>query len=137
VSSDVTSIYTDKKINWPITVVLSVLHIGAVAALFMFNWRALAVTVFLYWMATGLGISMGYHRLHTHRSYKLPLLLEYFLAFCATLTLEGGPIFLWRPIASTISSPTSRAIRIHPVTARGGRTWAGSWWANRNTATRN
>jgi stearoyl-CoA desaturase (delta-9 desaturase) len=64
-----------------------------VAALFMFNWRALAVTVFLYWMATGLGISMGYHRLHTHRSYKLPLLLEYFLAFCATLTLEGGPIF--------------------------------------------
>jgi fatty-acid desaturase len=93
VSSDITSIYTDKKINWPITVVLSVLHIGAVAALFMFNWRALAVTVFLYWMATGLGISMGYHRLHTHRSYKLPLLLEYFLAFCATLTLEGGPIF--------------------------------------------
>jgi stearoyl-CoA desaturase (delta-9 desaturase) len=40
----------------------------------------------------GLGISMGYHRLHTHRSYKLPRALEYFLAFCGTLSLEGGPI---------------------------------------------
>jgi stearoyl-CoA desaturase (delta-9 desaturase) len=36
---------------------------------------------------------MGYHRLHTHRSYKVPLWLEYFFALCGTLTLEGGPIF--------------------------------------------
>jgi stearoyl-CoA desaturase (delta-9 desaturase) len=44
-------------------------------------------------MCTGLGISMGYHRLHTHRSYEVPLALEYFFAICGTLTLEGGPIF--------------------------------------------
>jgi stearoyl-CoA desaturase (delta-9 desaturase) len=59
----------------------------------MFSWTALATAVFLYWMATGLGISMGYHRLHTHRSYKVPTALEYFFAVCGTLTLEGGPIF--------------------------------------------
>jgi stearoyl-CoA desaturase (delta-9 desaturase) len=59
----------------------------------MFNWHALAVTLFLYWMCTGLGISMGYHRLHTHRSYQVPLPLEYFFAVCGTLTLQGGPIF--------------------------------------------
>src|SRR5205823_1568342 len=40
-----------------------------------------------------LGISMGYHRLHTHRGYKCPLWLEYFFAVCGALTLEGGPIF--------------------------------------------
>jgi stearoyl-CoA desaturase (Delta-9 desaturase) len=68
-------------------------HIGALAALFMFNWHAAAAAIFLYWMATGLGISMGYHRLLTHRSYKVPLVLEYFFAVCGTLTLEGGPIF--------------------------------------------
>jgi stearoyl-CoA desaturase (delta-9 desaturase) len=44
-------------------------------------------------MCTGLGISMGYHRLHTHRSYQVPLALEYFFAVCGTLTLEGGPVF--------------------------------------------
>jgi stearoyl-CoA desaturase (delta-9 desaturase) len=35
---------------------------------------------------------MGYHRLHTHRSYKVPVGLEYFFAVCGALTLEGGPI---------------------------------------------
>ena len=58
----------------------------AIAALFMFSWPILAATVFLYWMTTGLGISMGYHRLHTHRSYKIPLGLEYFFAVCGALT---------------------------------------------------
>jgi stearoyl-CoA desaturase (delta-9 desaturase) len=36
---------------------------------------------------------MDYHRLHTHRSYQVPLGLEYFFAVCGALTLEGGPIF--------------------------------------------
>lgn len=79
--------------NWPTTLVMVVLHIGAIAALFMFSWKVLAVSLLLYWMTTGLGISMGYHRLHTHRSYKVPKALEYFFAVCGASTLEGGPIF--------------------------------------------
>jgi stearoyl-CoA desaturase (delta-9 desaturase) len=39
------------------------------------------------------GIGMGYHRLLTHRGYKIPRWLEYCLTVCATLALEGGPIF--------------------------------------------
>jgi fatty-acid desaturase len=80
-------------VNWFTAVILALFHIGAVAALFMFSWRNLAVAAILYYVATGLGISMGYHRLHTHRSYKVPLWLEYFFALCGSLTLEGGPIF--------------------------------------------
>ena len=91
--TDIQSIYEHRKLNWAIISVLVVLHAGAIAALFMFSWRALLVSVLLYWVSVGLGISMGYHRLHTHRSYKLPRALEYFLAFCGTLSLEGGPIF--------------------------------------------
>jgi stearoyl-CoA desaturase (delta-9 desaturase) len=79
--------------NWLTTVIMALFHVGALAALFVFSWRNLAVAVLLYWVATGLGISMGYHRLHTHRSYRVPRALEYFFAFCGTLTLEGGPIF--------------------------------------------
>ena len=78
-------------VNWFTTVVLVFLHIGAIGALFVFSWKALALTILSYYVATGLGISMGYHRLHTHRSYKVPLWLEYFFATCGTLTLEGGP----------------------------------------------
>jgi stearoyl-CoA desaturase (delta-9 desaturase) len=82
-----------KGLNWPTVIALIFLHAGAIAALFMFSWTNLWVSVFLYWMTIGLGISMGYHRLHTHRGYKCPLWLEYGLAFLGALTLEGGPIF--------------------------------------------
>ncbi len=93
VNPDVFTMPDRKGLNWPTTLALALIHLGAVAALFMFDWRSAGVALFLYWMAIGLGISMGYHRLLTHRSYKVPLALEYFFAVCGTLTLEGGPIF--------------------------------------------
>src|SRR6202451_866219 len=82
-----------RKINWITSVALILFHLGAIAALFMFSWKLLAITAALYWMAIGFGIGMGYHRLHTHRSYSVPKWLEYFFAVCGTLSLEGGPIF--------------------------------------------
>jgi fatty-acid desaturase len=81
------------KMNWPTSLVLVLFHIGAIAALFMFSWRNLLISLALYWMTVGWGISLGYHRLHTHRSYTVPLWMEYFFAVCGALTLEGGPIF--------------------------------------------
>src|SRR4030081_2717539 len=80
------------KLSYLTCAVLIWFHIQAVAALWSFSWTNLFVAVFLYWVAIGLGISMGYHRLHTHRGFKTYRLLEYFLAVCGTLTLEGGRI---------------------------------------------
>ncbi len=82
-----------KSINWVTTGFMIVFHVGAIAALFMFSWKALFVGLLFYWIAGSLGIGMGYHRLLTHRGYKCPKWLEYFLTVCATLSLEGGPIF--------------------------------------------
>ena len=79
--------------NWSTTAIMVLLHVGAVAALFMFSWRYLAIAILMWLVTGGLGISMGYHRLHTHRSYRVPLWMEYFFAICGALTLEGGPIF--------------------------------------------
>jgi fatty-acid desaturase len=75
------------------TCVLIWFHAQAVAAFFTFSWRNLIVALVLHWIAVGLGISMGYHRLHTHRGFKTYRMFEYFLALCGTLTLEGGPMF--------------------------------------------
>jgi len=80
-------------INWVTSSALIFFHLGAIAAFFTFSWTNLIVAAVLYWIAIGMGIGMGYHRLHTHRSYKVPKFLEYFFAVCGTLTLEGGPIF--------------------------------------------
>jgi stearoyl-CoA desaturase (delta-9 desaturase) len=59
----------------------------------MFSWRSFFVALALHWIAVGFGISLGYHRLHTHQSYQCPRWMQYALAVCGTLTLEGGPIF--------------------------------------------
>jgi sn-1 stearoyl-lipid 9-desaturase len=88
-----TSAEERSEINWLTMSVMIIFHIGAVAALFMFSWKALFVSLFLWWVSGSLGIGMGYHRLLTHRGYKTPKWVEYFLTTCATLALEGGPIF--------------------------------------------
>jgi fatty-acid desaturase len=81
------------KLNILTSIVLIWFHIQAIAAFWTFTWTNLFTAIALYWVAGGLGISMGYHRLHTHRGFKTFKPFEYFLAICGTLTLEGGPIF--------------------------------------------
>jgi len=92
-SHEVIEFQKHSKPNWVTTIVFGLFHVGAVAALFMFSWKVLLISAALYWMTICFGISLGYHRLHTHRSYKVPKALEYFFAVCGALTLEGGPIF--------------------------------------------
>ncbi|MCH2242605.1 MAG: fatty acid desaturase, partial [Aquabacterium sp.] len=69
-------------------------HIGAVFAFFpqFFSWKAVGVGVLLYWITGGLGITLGFHRLVTHRSFQSPKWLEYLLVFFGTLATQGGPI---------------------------------------------
>ena len=67
-------------------------HIGAVIALFNFNWAAVLTAAALYWMSISWGIGMGYHRLLTHRSYVVPRWMEYCFAVWGTMALEGGPL---------------------------------------------
>jgi fatty-acid desaturase len=119
------------KINWTTTIFMIVFHLGAVAAFFMFSWQALAVTVLCWWVAGSLGIGMGFHRLLTHRGYKTPKAVEYFLTLCGTLALEGGPID-W--------VVTHRIHHAHtdtegdPHTPRDGRWWAHMGWILTGTA---
>ncbi|MGE0103863.1 MAG: acyl-CoA desaturase [Blastocatellales bacterium] len=81
-----------KSFNWPITIFMLLFHIGAVAALLNFSWAALGVAVLMWWVAGSLGIGIGYHRLLTHRGFKAPKWVEYFLTICGTLALQGGPV---------------------------------------------
>jgi stearoyl-CoA desaturase (delta-9 desaturase) len=114
-----------QNLNWFTTIVLVLIHAGAIAALFMFNWRDVLIALFMYWLATGLGISMGYHRLHTHRSYQVPLWLEYFFAMCGALTLEGGPIF-WVAVHRVHHQNSDQAG--DPHSPRDGAWWSHVGW---------
>ena len=113
------------KLSYLTCGVLIWFHIQAIAALWSFSWTNLFVAVFLYWVAIGLGISMGYHRLHTHRGFKTYRLFEYFLAVCGTLTLEGGPIF-W--VATHRAHHQHSDQELDPHTPRVNGFWAHLGW---------
>lgn len=85
--------YRLENVNWVTAVAFAIFHVGAVASFFFFEWKSVLVAAGLYWLCIGCGIGMGYHRLLTHRSYRVPKFIEYILAVCGTMTLEGGPIF--------------------------------------------
>jgi fatty-acid desaturase len=80
------------SMNWLVFGFMVLFHVAAITSLFFFSWSALAVAVVLHIVAINVGIGMGYHRLLTHRGYKVPRWLEHVLAVCATLSLEGGPL---------------------------------------------
>lgn len=79
---------------WHIIIYMATIHFLALFAFLPsnFSWRAVGVTLFLYWLTACIGITLGYHRLVSHRSFDTPKWLEYFLVFCGTLACEGGPI---------------------------------------------
>ena len=92
----ISSIYGRKAatgINWITFIAMTVYHIGAIAAFFYIDSGAILAAAILWWITGSLGIGMAYHRLLTHRGYKCPKWVEYFLTTCGALALEGGPIF--------------------------------------------
>ena len=68
------------------------LHVLALLGLFprFFSWQAVGVAAVLYALTIGLGISLGFHRLASHRSLKVPKWLEYFFVLCGTLAAQGS-----------------------------------------------
>ena len=112
-------------INWLTLVVLFVFHLGAVAALFFYTWQRLTVMAALYVLAINVGIGMCYHRLLTHRGYQVPKWLEHSMAVCATLSLEGGPIF-WVATHRVHHQFSDR--EGDPHTPREGDWWAHLGW---------
>ena len=119
------------RVHWVNTLNMTLLHLGAVAALFMWSWNAFLVALFLYWVAGSLGIGMGYHRLLTHRGYKVPKAVEYFMAICGTLALEDGPLD-W--VATHRMHHAHTDTKGDPHTPHDGRWWSHMGWILMGTA---
>ncbi len=70
------------------------IHALTIYALFprFWSWQALLVLLTLYWVTACLGVTLGYHRLLSHRSFQVPIWLERFFATCGALSCQHGPI---------------------------------------------
>jgi fatty-acid desaturase len=114
---------------------LLVVHVGALAAFLphTFAWSALAAAGALYCLTGALGISLGYHRILTHRSLRCPRWLEYALATLGAFSLQGGPI-TWVATHRVHHANTDR--EGDPHNARRGMSWSHVEWLYRHNEAR-
>jgi sn-1 stearoyl-lipid 9-desaturase len=89
------TIATQQKlpIAWHVVALIGAVHLCALLALLPgnFSWSGVGLALVLHWITGGLGITLGWHRLVSHRSFQVPKWLEYFFVFCGTLSMQGGP----------------------------------------------
>ena len=82
-----------RKFKFGTTSFMLVMHVGAVFALLprFWSWQAVAALAVLYWV-TVLGVTLGLHRLVTHRSFVAPKWVERILVLMGALACQSGPI---------------------------------------------
>lgn len=82
------------RFHWPTALFIGATHLVAlICAPIYFSWPAIALTLSLHWFLGSIGICLGYHRLLSHRSFRVPKWLEYIIAVIGVLAFQGGPIF--------------------------------------------
>ncbi|WP_099238830.1 acyl-CoA desaturase [Synechococcus sp. BDU 130192] len=114
-------------LDWVAVFFFGAVHLLALGlAPFFFSWSAIAVCLFLHWLFGSIGICLGYHRLLSHRSFKVPQWLEYTLAFIGALALQGGPIF-WVAGHRLHHAHTEDEVK-DPYSAKRGFWWSHMLW---------
>lgn len=80
-----------RRLNWLHVILLTVTPLLAVFGILTATWNTKTfVWAVVYYFATGLGITAGYHRLWAHRAYRAHPIVEWILMLCASGAVEGS-----------------------------------------------
>ena len=84
--------------SWaPLTLIVGqvIAQVSAILSLFLFPWTPVTATIaFSMYVGIMLGVTMGYHRLYSHNSWKCPKPIEYLLLFLCHIMMIG-PAITW------------------------------------------
>ena len=110
--------------EWSTIIFMVIVHCFAVVALQpqYWSWGAVGVFLILYWVTACLGVTLGYHRLLSHRAFKVPRWLERFFATCGALSAEYGPI-TWVGLHRQHHKHSDKALDPHNSNR-------GLWWSH-------
>ena len=81
------------RILWEYVIVLSTVHIVALGVFFgyCFTWSGMILGILGHFVFGMMGITIGYHRMLTHRGFTSPKWLEHFLATLGMCNLQDSP----------------------------------------------
>ena len=111
-----------KHLEWPTIIFFTVVHLLSLYALQFASWDAFFLMIFLGWVTGCLGLTLGYHRLLTHKSFEVPKWLERIFATCGALSAEYGPIE-WVGIHRQHHKWSDKGMDPHNINR-------GFWWAH-------
>jgi len=118
-----------RRLDWVNTVIIAAVHLLAVVAIVYmavvrFSWATLGLTFVWYW-ATGLAVTAGYHRLFSHRAYKAHALTRaVYLLFGAGAVQNTA--LVWSADHRRHHAETDRDL--DPYSVRHGFLWAHIGW---------
>lgn len=116
-----------RHLDWPVTIAILSMHVAAVLAVLprFFSWSGFFIFIGLVWLTGAIGITLCYHRLLTHRSFRTPKWLEYLLTIIGTLAWQGGPV-QWVGVHRLHHKHSDE--EADPHTPKHGFTWAHMLW---------
>ncbi|MBP9680923.1 MAG: fatty acid desaturase [Bacteriovorax sp.] len=114
---------TNLRFHWGNIFGITLIHLLALIAIPFFTWEALAVCLIIFFVLSPIGVTLTYHRLLSHRSFKVPQWLEYTLATIGAFTGQG-PVLLW--VAEHRLHHRFSDSKKDPHSARHG----GFWWSH-------
>src|SRR4051812_8359130 len=79
--------------QWGAVLAFGVLHLAVLGVFWIpFSWQFANLLAFTYFLRM-FGITAGYHRYFSHRSYKLGRLGQFLLAFLAQTSAQKGALW--------------------------------------------
>src|SRR5262245_23733677 len=113
------------SINWSNVIALVAVHVAALGAFWTFTVEGLVCCLVMITLTLNVGILLGFHRLLTHRSLRVPRWLELSLACLGTSAAQAGPI-TWVALHRKHHALSDRPGDPHSPSA--GRWWAYLGW---------
>lgn len=97
IENDAPVYYTGEKEKKKTDILLNLgfigIHLGCLFVIWVgFSWTAVAVAAFLY-VVRMFGLTAGYHRYFSHRSYKTSRWFQFLLGFLGTSAVQNGPLW--------------------------------------------
>jgi stearoyl-CoA desaturase (delta-9 desaturase) len=82
-----------QKILWPYLIGLTLVHLLSLLAFipWLFTWSGLILAILGHFLFGMLGVTIGYHRLLTHRGFSCPKWLEHSLVTLGMCNLQDSP----------------------------------------------
>jgi fatty-acid desaturase len=114
------AITESKQLVW--IAIHAAMHAAALYALSRFSMLNLSAMIVAHYFIMLFGITLGYHRLISHRSYIAPSWLAFFFGFMGVLAFQGGPRF-WAAVHRSHHSKVNRAGDAHSASR-------GFWWSH-------